>query len=438
MSKQWPTCTAAGCTTPISYGNKCRKHDDDPLGYIFEPPFQAPKKQYHKPAAPSKPLAGLNGAGNLEKPVEAEVSSLDMDIDDIQDYLVSPFIRPADLIYLVGREGAGKTTLLCNLLSTFVDTEADECLDGLLRINRDFFNPNSDKILVVDGENSKESWAYLLNQVLRGRGIDTDSDRAKHIRRSIGHVQSDVFDLAQSEPKNLQKVVKRLANFIIESGHKIVVMDPIWNVFQPQGNGDSSWLTHGLRPFRNAIKDHGITLFVVAHPPEEQPRQKPKARLRPFGSSTQKGFTDVWWGLETVYGKTEKNNRVRLFHLKDRRAWWIQKESSVILKFSTDCAGGYDSVQGADKWPHDRVPTLSPYAQAVLDAIEPKDFRFNRDWCTANKFNYVTFAKTMKNELLEEGFITRTGAGHKGDPNIYSLSALGEQCRTKPTKKDEV
>ena len=354
-----------------------------------------------------------------------ETGDLDYLIDPNPPWAIGPCIRPGDCAYIVGMDGVGKSSFLAEIARVCATPgdllEQGELFKGIWHVNPD----HAGRVLIVNAETSgRDDWNRFIRGNLIGSGLKAYSSDASRILQRITFVDQQSLEMwGETREAN----TKRFAEWVIREDFKLVILDPVFNVFAPDDLADANWVNFGLRTLIQRLKPAGIVTLAIAHPAGDAQRTG-KARVSldraftPFGTSQQRGMMDARFGLRR---NPDDPNRLQILVFKNRRAGWIRPKTSFELTLGT--VGGYKAATGGHHWPYecpDPVP-MSETAQDILDKL-PANQPFDTKLLTEKlKIRKKTWEENRDAYFFPLGLVEGEQMAAKGAPWLYHLTALG-------------
>ena len=363
---------------------------------------------------------------------------------EIAEAILTPFIRPGDMAAFISLPDAGKTTLAADIIAACLLPQVTTglCLGGLFQANQTYFGAGS-TIAILDGENLPYDWSQTFQQILSNHGIPWRSSRAAALRERLLHFDSDVTKL--SSKLHREKAIPHIVEALVAANCSLLILDPSAGVFKPGNMNDQDWVLDGLRPLRKALRRADITSLVMTHTSRTTKDSFGNAALRgnPFGSSTQEQVFDAWFFIEKFNSKKDGDTPpgIKITMRKDRRAWWIERNSTAKLFFGTN-GTGY-TIAEDPRWtavpPHSTAISVTTFVGELLALLGPES-RDQASVQAAYGHANQTFYQARR-WAHEQGLIEMHGPGGRGgvqlaltDVGTASL-ALWQVNRSKPGPK---
>lgn len=284
----------------------------------------------------------LEGHEVADTRMDLFVTGLDVDVDKTSPWAVGPIIAPRDCCYIVGGENVGKTSLVVDILWGILAPESFDvdghgrCLGGAWKINRQVF-PHGSPVMFLNAETtSARSFYRKVNQRSEHAGLDLTGEVHQDIlsRAIFGDVED--FPFAPKDKWN------ELADMIVALGVKALVIDPIFNFFDPSENGDATWVTRCLKPFIRRMKQADVVTFCLAHPSHQGLTRGAsiEQKLTPFGTSQQKGVIDCSFGITNTKDRNAELDLVLTkSRSRDTQTWIPRYKSQIKLHYSKEACG---------------------------------------------------------------------------------------------------
>ena len=359
-------------------------------------------------------------------------------------WAIGPIIAPGDCVYIVGLQNTGKTTLAVDILwsalapNDFNDDDGDGlCMGGAWKINRRHI-PHGATALIINAETtSVGAWKRKFVQRAMHAQLEPECKIEENIRDRVKFLDAEA--IPWENRGHLREEATALAEKIVARGFKFVVIDPIYNFFDANDNGDATWVTRGLKPFIRRLKEGNVQTLCLAHPSQAaiNPKASRAMKLAPFGSTQQNGVIDASFALEA-----DKNapNKIWVILTKSRsrdtQTWIPRYDSKICLTFSPAKAGYSGFALGKDsKWEY-----VDPGYQIILGAkvrkmlatLPPDDGFTRSDVFRSGVSRY--YWDTQHEGLLSQRIITAQRLSLPGSPVEYSWTKDGRRERAAAAK----
>ena len=401
--------------------------------WFFELTDASYSRRYEPPEGPDGPQERANGSRGVVGAAEGRERL--KSAQDIQTamralgsrnvtpppWFLGPCIKQGDCAYFVGEGGAGKSTLVADLVTAVLDQRREAALAGAWKVNRRLL-PERPTALVINAETALEAdWELHLMRANAAQGYAPNGFEDVEIRKRVEFLDRDDVPVA---PSTLHDQMVQLAEAIIAAGHSLVVIDPVYALFAPGSPGDDEWVTIGMQALVRRLKAASVTTLAITHPPEPGPKASLAARLKPYGSSQQKGQFDAHFGM-----KRAGEAAVELIKFKDRRAGWIPIKAKVRLMWNPT-GGGYSQYHYVDShWeydnPHEFV--LSAKAHEIFAQLpgEPFTSRLIEEL----GIRRATFLSMFSDFYEPQNLLTARELGGRGSPRQYEWTERGLRAR---------
>ena len=373
-------------------------------------------------------LIGLGtGPTGTAQPYAIPTVSLDGALNQRLPWLIGPRIQPGDCCYFVGIDSQGKTTLVVDIRIGYVGACYGlwtDTLAGAWPINQEGLT-RSPRVLVVNAETAGPgAWRHKLVATLTGRGIRYQSTHDELVRSRFSYVESTDIPMRLD---HMQSDVQRFAEWAVSEQFTLVVLDPVFSMFRPPDNGDSTWVIHGLKPMIDIFKAHSITTFCIAHPNSESLRAGNRggpsldAAFTPFGSFQQRAVMDCRFGVRRT---PNVEGFADLIKFKDRRAGWIPQEARIQLEFGNEAGfRSHEKVKSDWELHNPQVAHLSDTTAPIFLKLPPRfDIETAASVCSVSE----NTARKAVRECLDQGLYSLTELPERGAPKLYTLTELGE------------
>lgn len=255
---------------------------------------------------------------------------------------VSPFCACGDLLMASALAGCGKTTLATDILiGAAHPSRQGIAAGGLLRINHG--GGEYTKCAVIDAESTLVRWSSVVR-----RKIELYRLEPRHLS-TIRYIRA--YDFGLQSPSRREHNSRVLAAALAHDRRRLVIIDTLAAVWAPSNLNDPDWVFTGLKPFREACQEFGITIICFAHTSRRAGSESQS--FSPIGSSHQENQADALLAISRT--KHHGHTGINIVHRKSRRSFWIARDSSVYVRFTPEY--GYEPLgNGAQTWQHDWSP----------------------------------------------------------------------------------
>ena len=294
------------------------------------------------------------------------------------DWLVDKTLPARGFSLLVAKPKAGKSTLARNLALAVAQGRA-------------FFGKPTQHGPVI----------YLALEEKR-------SEVKKHFRDMGATGEEEIYVFAASAPTDALQQIRVVAE---EKKPVLIVIDPLFRLTRVKDGNDYAQVTAALEPLLVLARETGAHVLCVHHAGKGERE----------GGDSILGSTAIFAAVDTAL-MMKRTDRYRTISSQQR---YGEDLPEMILRFDTQTR---TITLGETKEREDTSKMKDALVGFLEGQDEPLSERDIKEGLEGNNRH----KQTALRELVEEKKVSRTGAGKKGDPYLFSLahSSLGRKCES--------